>query len=177
MNKLLPILLLACATAFAQSSAWKDGKGNPVPDSPAQKSIKDFGGWLMVTPDANWEEKWNTPASAAPSFTAADEVKRGDRVFVLIFFVNPKPDKNGSADVTCDLEVARPDKTISTKESGVVCFAGKLEGPPYNIRLAGPVIGFVGEPSDPAGKWIVRVVLKDNVRQVAIPLETSFELK
>ena len=30
------------------------------------------------------------------------------------------------------------------------------------------------EPADPAGKWSVRVVLKDDVRKVSIPLSMEF---
>jgi hypothetical protein len=104
-------------------------------------------------------------------------VKRGEKLFVLIFFVHPGVDSQGNADVTCDVESLRPDGTFSIRQKDVVCLRGKLMGNLNYIRLAPGVIEFIGEPKDPAGKWIVRVTLKDNRRRVVLPLKTSFALK
>jgi hypothetical protein len=44
------------------------------------------------------------------------------------------------------------------------------------MRLAAPVLGFVGEPADPVGTWRVDVTLRDMPRGVTMDLHTSFEL-
>jgi hypothetical protein len=140
-----------------------------------QKQVDGFGGWIIVTPDEDWEQKWNTPSSTTPYFSTAKDVKRGKTIFVLTFFANPKLNGEGKADITCDIEVVRPDGSFSTRETGTVCFNGMLEDV-NNMYLSHQVIGFIGESKDLPGEWVVRVTLKDNVRKVAVPLKTSFVL-
>ena len=65
---------------------------------------------------------------------------------------------------------------LSTHDEDAICFQGKLPGPPNNVYLCGPVVGFVGEPSDPAGTWSVRIKLVDNLRKVKVPLSATFTL-
>jgi len=94
----------------------------------------------------------------------------------LIFIVNPKPDAKGAANVLCDLKVTRPTGTTSIDEKNVECLKGVLPGAPYNMRLAAPVLGFVGEVADPVGTWRVDVTLRDVPRGLTMDLHTSFEL-
>jgi hypothetical protein len=163
--------------AFGQEWTWTDAQGTRVADVPARKSIKGFGGWLLVTSDQDWEQKWNTHSGGPPQFTEATTVRKGSRIFVLIFFANPALSKAKEANVLCDIEVIRPDKSYSQRQREVVCFMGALDGPPTNLYLAVPVIGFVGEDTDPPGRWTVRVSVKDTIRGVKIPLEANFTLQ
>lgn len=163
--------------ACAQEGAWKDRQGRPLPATEARRSINGLGGFLLVTPDTDWREKWNTPAETVPHFRQADSVARGQPLFVLIFFANPALDKEGRADLACDLTVTRPDGTVSTNQQAVECFRGEIKGGPRNTYLAAPVIGFTGDANDPAGKWVVRVVLKDKLKKAVLPLETAFVLE
>jgi hypothetical protein len=174
-NAALLALVLASAAAGADLG-WKDGDGNPVPDTESQKSVAGFGGVLVVTPDEDWEEKWNTPPEIAPHFSGGSAVERGGKLFILTIYTNPKLDNSGMANVTIDIDVERPDGSTSTHAEGAVCFQGEFRGPPHNVHLCGPVIGFIGEPSDPAGTWSVQITLTDNIRKVSMPLATSFEL-
>jgi hypothetical protein len=167
----------ASAPAAHQEAFWKDASGKAAPETRFRKSVKGFGGWLVVTSDQDWEQKWNTPADTTPSFTEATAVERGGRLFVLLLFSNPALTKSGRAVVKCDIEVERPDNTISTLLHDAVCFEGPLSGPAHNLYLSAPVIGFVGEQDDPAGEWTVRVEMKDKVRGATVPLETSFTLE
>lgn len=169
--------LFLCSPVRAEETTWKDEDGKAAPDTESRKTRQDFGGWLVVTSDSDWKEKWQTSPETIPKFTTSDTVRKGQELTILIFFVNPAIDENGVADITCDLQSIRPDSSFSINEKDVVCFRGKLEGDPYNIRLAAPVIKYVGEPKDLPGKWTIRVTLKDNQRKVTLPLETSFTLK
>jgi hypothetical protein len=160
-----------------QNSAegWRDRQGDPVADTDDRKSVDGFGGWLIVTSDADWKKKWETPSDTTPDFTTARKVPRGKRVFVLSFFVNPRLDAEGKAEVRCDIDLAAPDGTIATHQEDLVCFQGPLKDPRL-VYLSGPVVGFSGDPGDPGGDWEVRVTLRDKVRNVAVPLKTSFTL-
>ena len=158
-------------------SVWKDEQGRPAPDTEFRKSKDGFGGWVIVTPDADWREKWETSPETIPRFNTADKVERGNKVTILIFFLNPAVDAKKDVDVTCDIQSIRPDGSVSINERDLPCLKGELKGSPSNIRLAAPVIKFVAEPTDLAGKWIVKVTLRDNQRHVELPLKTSFTLK
>lgn len=171
------VLALVSGMASAAEMGWRNRDGSPVEDTPSQKSVNGFGGWLVVTPDADWEEKWNTPRENTPSFNTADDVHRGETLTILIFFANPRLDDQRHMKVTCDLCVTRPNKTFSINESGVTCAEGVIDGDPANLYLSNMVVKFVGEPKDPPGTWLVEVTLHDANAEIAVPLQTTFELK
>lgn len=177
------LLLAVCATllattgALGQSAVWKGPDGKPAEETEAMKSKNGFAGSLLVTVDEDWRQKWDTPPETKPSFRMADTVPYGKKVFVLTFFSNPKLDAQGSANVRCDLQIAAPDGKLTLDQKDMICFTGKIAGSPYNLYLSAPVIEFNGDPGDPVGTWEVRVVLRDEVRDVALLLKTSFGLK
>lgn len=170
------LFLTISAALFAQDNVWRDPSGKPAPRTESRNSVNGFGGWLLITSDANWRAKWDTPSNTAPQFNEAKTVGRGKEIFVLFFFVNPQVNNSGAADVTCDIEVVRPDGGSAVHNVNAVCFKGELKGP-QNVHLGAPVIGLRGDAKDPAGKWLVHVTLKDNIRHVSLPLKTSFVLQ
>lgn len=172
----LLVLTLVSGIACAEVG-WQDANGNPVPDSDSQKSVAGFGGLLVVTPDEDWEQKWNTPPEVGPQFSHASVVEKGGKLFVLTTYTNPGVDDSGKAHVTLDIDVKRPDGSSSMHTEDAVCFEGEFSGPPHNVYLCGPVVGFVGEQSDPAGIWSVQITLTDEIRKVSMPLSTHFELR
>ena len=108
----------------AAEVGWRSRDGKPVENTASQRSVQGFGGWLVVTPDADWEQKWNTPKENTPSFNTADEVHQGETLTILVFFANPRLDQQRHLKVTCDIRVTRPDKTLSLNERGVACAEG-----------------------------------------------------
>jgi len=96
---------------------------------------------------------------------------------ILTFFVNPKADGNGDANVLCSIKTTRPNGTVSVDEKNITCMRGKVLGNPNNIRLSPAVIHFVGEKSDPLGKWVVEVGIHDVNRNTSLQLRTQFTLK
>jgi hypothetical protein len=170
------LLATFAAVASAEEPLRKDEHGNPAPNTEFRNATNGFGGWLVVTPDSDWQAKWETSPETVPRFNTAETVKRGGELFILIFFSNPKLSDNQTADVTCDIDVTRADGSSSIHQIDAVCFRGELKTP-SRIYLSAPIIRFIGEPKDPAGKWVVRVTLKDNVRHVSLPLKTSFMLE
>jgi hypothetical protein len=171
---LLAVLLAASATAA--ESGRKDKDGNPVPASESQKSVAGFGGLLVATPDKDWQKKWNTSPETIPYFSGGSAVKKGGELFILTMFSNPKLDASGTASVSMDIDVTRPDGSSSSHAENAVCAQGKIDGPLDHLYLCGQVIEFVGEPADPVGTWSVRIVLKDDVRKVSMTLAKNFEL-
>ncbi|HBT97174.1 MAG TPA: hypothetical protein DEB25_05885 [Desulfobulbaceae bacterium] len=171
------IIFKSKPTAEAKAG-WREGSdGKPVEKDESLQSKDGFGGSLLATTDEDWQEKWNTPPETKPSFHKAGIVPYGKDVHILIFFVNPKLDQQGKANVRCDLKLLKPTGEIALEQKDENCFAGTLPGNPYALRLAAPVLSFSGDSTDPPGTWVIEVELRDIIRNVEIPLRTSFELK
>ena len=171
------LALAFMSAASAQNAVWKDKDGNPVPETESRRSLNDLAGALLVTSDANWQEKWDTPEDTIPEFREAKSVAKGNSIFILTLFSNPKLDANAQANLACDIDITRPDGTSSMHEADANCYQGPIKGNPYGMRLALPVIGFKGDPGDPAGVWTVHIALKDKVANTVLPLKTSFILE
>lgn len=177
MKPVLIILLLSLfSNVHAETDGWVTRDGKPVPNSDAIKSMNGFGGWLVVTPDSDWEAKWKTSPESTPYITEAKNVSYGEQLTVLPFYINPKANDFGEIDVSCDIKIARPDGSLSVNAKDVQCASGKLQGNPRNIRLTSAIIKYVGEEGDLAGKWTVEVTLIDKTRGTSIPLRTYFVL-
>ena len=177
--KHLLIVILIIFTSVSQAeddSSWLLADGTPAPNTDSQKSIKGFGGWLLVTPDEDWEQKWNTPVENTPSFSVAKEVEIGEELTILPFFVNPKLNDDKSLNILCDISVQKPDASFSFNETGILCATGIYEGDINNVLLASTVVKYIGEEGDPFGEWIVRFKFTDTVRNVSVSLKTSFAL-
>src|SRR5271167_2945497 len=135
MKILILFALLAQLTNVrADSQAWlQDGKS--VPNSESRKSINGFGACLIITSDADWENKWNTPASEIPKITTVENLKREDKAWILIMFANPLPDVAGSVNVTCDIRISRPNGKV-TEDKGLKAMKAPLKGSATNTFLA-----------------------------------------
>ena len=71
----------------------------------------------------------------------------------------------------------RPDGTFAANAQDVACFDHAVSRPLGNIYMADVSLKFIAEPEDPPGRWTVRTVLRDELRDTELPLEASFELK
>ncbi|MFC3816464.1 hypothetical protein [Lysobacter sp. GCM10012299] len=172
--RLDPATLKPVATA---QSGWIDMQGNRLPDTGTAKSRDGFSASVLITPDKDWQEKWNTPPETVPKFSTAKEVSLGGEIFILTFLANPKVDGQGMTDVACDFIVVRPDGSDSTRDLDMPCFKGKLLGDPTSVYLSAAVLKFVAEPADPRGEWSVAITVKDRLRGVEIPLRTAFVVR
>lgn len=173
---LIFLIFIFSQQVHAATGGWISRDGKPVPNSASMKTINGFGGWLVVTPDADWEAKWNTSPETVPRFSAASEIRYGETVTILTFFINPETNAAGDLQILCDIKVTRPDGNTPIDARDVNCASGKLQGKPHYIRLSSAVIRFVGEDGDPPGKWQVEVNLTDKIRGTTIPLKTHFTL-
>ena len=146
------------------------------PQTEARKVKNDFAAWLLVTPNLDWQKRWDTPPDTIPYFDEANQVEIGERLVILTFFTNPGTNEDGHSLVKCSLKVTRPDGSLSVPKQNFDCLNGVLEGNPRYIRLSPAVIQFTAEPTDPVGFWIVDVTLEDTIRNVTLSLKTNYEL-
>jgi hypothetical protein len=141
----------------------------------SQKTVGGFSGLLIITPDKDWEAKWNTSPEAIPYSASGSTVKKGGQLFVLTMFANPQLDTSGAASVSMDIDVLKPDGSSSSHAENAVCNQGKVQVQ-LGMYLCRQVVEFVGEVTDPVGTWTVRITLKDDVRKISIPLSATFKL-
>ena len=158
-------------------AAWRDSDGKPAAEMDSMKSRDDFAGSLLATTDEDWEQKWNTPPNTTPNFTKAGAVPYGKKIYILTFFANPKLDQRGEVNVRCDLRILAPTGKVALEQKDAPCFTGAMQGSSYAMRLSALVVTFSGDLGDPAGTWEIEVMLRDAVRNIELPLRTSFELK
>ena len=170
------LLLLLPLVSFAESG-WRDMNGNAIPDSATAKSKAGFGATLVITSDKDWERKWDTSPETIPYFSEAKEVKVGKELFVLTFVSNPLVGETGMTDVSCDFLVVRPNGTKSVNTLNMPCLNVKLMTNPTHVFHTTAWLKFTATRSDPRGIWKVSVRIRDNLRNVDIPLETSFRVK
>lgn len=176
-RRLLTLCLLAVPLVAAGQSAWRDMLGNALPDSDSRKWAGGFGASLIITAEKDWQEKWNTPPESVPHFAEAAEVSQGGELFILTFLANPKVDAARMTDVACDFVVYRPDGSKSANELDMPCFRTELTGDPARVHLSTAWMKYVAEPGDQRGAWTVKVVVKDRLRAVEIPLQASFVVR
>ena len=143
------ILLFVLAAARGSIGAESEGvaHGQTVPESESRRSASGFSGWLIVTPDQDWEAKWNTPAERTPHFNTAKDVRMGETLTVLIFYSSPHPTTQGEIAIRCDLRVTRPDGTRSVD-------ARTSTVGPESSRVRGRICGC---PDDCSSSWGKRV--------------------
>jgi hypothetical protein len=58
-----------------------------------RKTKNDFAAWLLVTPDTDWQQKWDTSPDTVPYFREATSAKRGEPLAIWPFSQIPKQTK------------------------------------------------------------------------------------
>jgi hypothetical protein len=175
MKRLLLIILLVLSLpAFGEG--WTDHYGYPLPDTENKKTIAGFSGWLLITSDPDWKEKFDSAESVLPQLTTVNEIGLGEKITILTLYKNPQTDTQNRIDLTCDLKITRPDGTLSSDETDLECASEELIGSADTIRRTYLVIDFIAELTDPYGIWIIEIILKDRNAKIEIPLKERFEL-
>lgn len=176
LSMLAAAALLLPLSVTAQM-AQADAQGTVLPGASATQSTDGFSASLVITADPDWQKKWETPPDVVPHFELATEVQPGGSLYILSFVSNPMLDPSGVAQVRCDLRIRRPDGSLSGDEHDLPCFVTPVEGDPKLVYLSSVGVKFTAEASDPKGAWTVEITVRDTLRNVSIPLTSSFEIK
>jgi hypothetical protein len=134
---------------------------------------------LVVIPKGELKE-FDQPAGAPRHLDRVARAEPGAQLAVKIVFVGVKPDWNGNANVTYDLQVIAPDGSIYDRSDykNLVALRSRIvtadDPGMYDNRPS--VVSMQFEPKDPVGVYKIRVVLHDNVARLDVPLEAGVEL-
>jgi hypothetical protein len=174
-------MMAAAALLLPLSAAAQTAQGNvqgtALPGASATQTTDGFSASLVITADPDWQKKWESPPDVAPRFDLATEVQEGGSLYILSFLSNPKLDAAGMTQVRCDLRISKPDGSPSADEHDLPCFVTPLEGDPNLVYLSSVGVKFTAEAGDPKGAWTVDITVRDTLRNVRIPLKSSFEIK
>lgn len=183
MKKILIIILALafiislCEAAQTASWVWRSPDGNPLPASKARQSVDGFDVYLLAIPYEDWElVPKNTQIVDSATFREVQAVKRGGKLAIIVLLRNPKLSSDNTTKVSCDVKVIRPNGTVSINSPNESCGGGPLVGDTNTIRVSPMMIVFAADPGDLAGLWSVQITVRDNVRGVSIPVETTISL-
>ncbi|UAU33963.1 hypothetical protein [Xanthomonas campestris] len=176
LMRALPLSLLLLPLLAGAQSGWIDTQGQPIPNSSSRKAVQDLGASLLLTPDANWQQKWNTPSDTTPHFNEVDHLATGEVLFMLILLSNPCLDAQRHTDVVCNIRIIDPTGHLVQDTTDTPCLQGELSGDPRNVYMAQASLHVEAEADDPPGRWQVQVTVNDRQRGVSIPLSTSFTM-
>ncbi|MCC4622050.1 hypothetical protein LL965_19040 [Xanthomonas cassavae CFBP 4642] len=176
VSSLLAASLGLLPLSSVAQAGWINAQGEPIAASPSRKTVQDMGASLLLTPDADWQQKWNTPSDITPHFNQADHVATGDTLFVLIFLSNPGLDAQRRADVVCSIRVVDPTGHAAQDTVDAPCLQTEIGGDPRHVYLAQVGLAVRAEASDPPGRWQVQVTVNDRRRGIRIPLVSSFTM-
>jgi hypothetical protein len=169
---LAPLLLIGFLSAQEAQSWRKDSKA--VPNTPSMKSKSGFGAALFLTENAQIFEDWNKPET--PKFTPVEKARRNIPIFTVILFAEPGTDASGTADVTGDIIVRKPDGSLYGQQKNIVLWKHKYPAHSHATQLSEGYLAIRIEPKDPAGIYTVEVIVRDQIKNVALPLKATFEV-
>jgi hypothetical protein len=154
--------------------------GSPTWAEPEALNSSDFGqvsgfaATALLTDDRDWREKWDTDPATSPHYHLVSDIDPGEVANLLVFFANPAV-KDGKALIGCDLEVDRP-HGMPTIQPGIVCYDAPIFGPVGNYRMAGLRLEFRAEIPTDDGVWQAKIVVRDMIRDVSVPLRIRFRI-
>lgn len=163
---ILTILLGFSLTAFA---LWENKLKENVGTN------KGFGAQLWIVDDPQFFERWNKPSEGF-DFNSVNKAKRGVPVFIIILFANPGSNSKKLSDISCDLLVTDPSgKTYGELKDGN-CWRMKSSPPEGKIQLGIDYMAVIIEEGDLNGRYTVKAVVHDHVKNAKIKLRQYFDV-
>jgi hypothetical protein len=166
------VVLVGCFSAQGAESWQKDGKA--ARNTASMKSQNGFGAQLFLTENAKVFQDWNKPET--PKITPVEKARRNVPILTVILFAEPGTDTAGNANVTCDIVVRKPDGEIYGQQKDTVVWRHKYLAHSHALQLSEGYMGIRIEPKDPSGTYTVEVIVRDHIKNIQLPLKTTFEV-
>ena len=136
------------------------------------KSQGNFGAQLYLIIDADFFLNWRKPET--PTIAPISIAVRGQSVFSAIVFYGATRDSKGLANVSYDVTVRRPDKSVYSTSPGLVGFQDLATADDKALQLGRNYVSINVGTGDPAGLYTVEAVVHDNISRVELPLVQHF---
>ncbi len=172
-------LQLTCASvaviALLALPAWA-GSNTGTLSGAVSREAKGLHGLLLMTPDPDWQAKWDTPADTTPYIATTTEIYLGDTLSILGFVANPATDQQGEVNIFCAIQLVNATGKAVVAQPEVPCLEGKLSGPAKHSYLLPVGAQVLAELSDEPGRWTVHYQITDKHRAVTLKLQAHFDL-
>jgi hypothetical protein len=153
------VLALLAAGASAQTT------------DPSEANDGDFGAKLVITDDAaSFYSQWQQPRT--PQIFSTKQITRARPIEAVIIFHDCVPAADGNCNVTVHFEMTAPNGQPYPGSLDTV--AWKHPPPPGHALIPSEAtMGFILEPKDQLGRYIIRATLTDTVAGKTLSLVES----
>ncbi|MDV6332839.1 hypothetical protein [Asticcacaulis sp. 201] len=184
------VVLISGITAQAAAPAAKPPAAKPAIVVPQTTTTTDynptqgfpdrngrFSAMLVVVPQQELSQ-FAKPSGEGRQLSRVNRAEPGAVLAIKVLYTGLAADKNGNGEVTYDVQVYQPDGTLYAS-SDYRHLAGS-RGPigdgqaVYDNREKVVLIQF--EPQDKPGIYTIKATARDEVAQIAVPLQTQVEL-
>jgi hypothetical protein len=167
--------ILAAAFAALISSPlpaqWWSGN-EKISDEPWRRGKRDFGAMLLLTPDVEkFYKEWTKPET--PNIATAESTTRNKPLTAVVLFTGCKVD-GGNCNIRVDFIVLKPDGSNYGSQKDVAAWVKKPGARKGVVQVSEASLRIVIEPNDPAGKYIVKAIVRDLNAKVILELEHGF---
>ena len=175
--KILAVVFMLCGTLYAADATNGSAPVSvqPKDDSIALGETNGFGVQFFLVEGEKFFLDWEKPEP--PHITPVSVGRRGVPICTAVIFVGAGLKSDGSADVTYDTVVRKPDGSVYANDKDLIGAQEKINPAPKVLQLARDFTGIRIEPKDPAGVYTVEVVVKDHVKKVELHLARKFTVE
>jgi hypothetical protein len=125
---------------------------------------------LLLTPDVEkFYKEWSKPQT--PNIATAETTKRNEPLTAMVLFTGCKV---SGGNIRVDFIVLKPDGSNYGSQKDVAAWVKKPGAPKGIIQVSEASLRVVIEPKHPAGKYIVKAIVRDLNARAALELEQAF---
>jgi hypothetical protein len=170
------IILALCWGAFCATDITSAASAVATnDDSVTLVSTNGFGVQFALTEEEKIFADWDKPVP--PHYTPVSVARRGVPIFTVVVFAGAGLRSNGTADVTFDAVIRKPDGSVYGRDKDMVGVQGRIDPSPKALQLARDYMGIRIEPKDPAGTYTAEVVVRDNVKKLELHAKRTFTVE
>ncbi len=147
---------------------------NKQPDCIVQKDAKFEILVVLTQQDFKMDWWFWVPSEYAPIVSTVTKVTKGEKFTILPLFMSYGKTTDDEVNITYEVEILKPDKTIYHSIKNIIGFKGKETNPniiPSDRRL---IVSF--EPEDPYGEYTINISAYDHQLKQNIKKSKSIKL-
>jgi hypothetical protein len=169
--------LIACllpAVNFAESSQ-SIGVTSATNELTHIGTDKGFGAQLWIIEDQAFFKNWNKPSKGV-RLPNVNRAKRGVPVFAIILFAGPGANEKNLCDVSYYLLITTPDGKKYGETLDGDCWKNLPPPAAGQIQLSSSYVGTRIEDKYPSGRYIVKAIVYDRVKDAKVELTQYFDV-
>jgi hypothetical protein len=139
----------------------------------SQASKDGFSAMVFFTEDLDFPKKFHEGGNI--TLNATTSVRINTPFLLTVSFSGAGIQRGGDADIALDITITKPDGTIYFQAKDVPGWEGQFPYSQTSTQLAEGVVKLRIEPKDPPGRYTARVIVRDKVKGINLPIEKTFD--